>query len=236
MPLAKFSYQVLRGIVKLHIKIGELLCRRYQTIWPLLHIDFYDNYFNLLDFFQKPHSLERYVLANMYLKSGGSVLDIGCGDGFGCVVLSRKASQVLGVDRDKAALKIASSSAPSNVRYAICDLETPDQVSLTQPFDLITCFSVIQFLKKEAVDRLLNTVANHLSANGGVFIGSTTLSGADDPYFVSGRHKSYYESDEAVKLLMHVNFSSVETIICDWGQRTEIYFICRKQLSTSDHH
>jgi len=230
MPLVKFAYPTLRGIAQVHIKIGEYLCRLYRRIWPLLGIEFYDNYFNLLDFRNRPHSLERYVLANMYLKKGGSVLDIGCGDGFGCVVLSRKASQVIGIDRDKAALKIASSSAPSNVRYATCDLEAQDQISLSQKFNLITCFSVIQFLNRDAVNRLLNTIASHLSANGGLFIGSTTLSKADDPYVVSGRHKSYYESVEAVKLDMHAKFSSVETILSDWGQQTEIYFICTNSL------
>lgn len=229
----KLIYYLLRFLVKICFFCGETLSRIYeQIIWPCLNLTWYDNDLNLLGFWNKPHSLERVILMNMYMKSGGRALDIGCGDGFGCAVISTKASCTIGIDADEEALKVANGRNYRNgkVEFKKVDLIFIENLDLNDKFDLISCFSVIQFLKPENVRMVVAFAIKKLNTCG-YFIGSTTSSNELDPNFISGRHKSFYENEAALKGLLQGFFSEVSITTSDWGAgRKELYFFCRKSI------
>jgi len=84
-----------------------------------------------------------YECARGYAESR-SVLDVGCGTGYGCKILSAVAQSVVGIDyhSDAIAFCRAHYSAP-NVSFAQCDI--PD-IHFTGEFDLAVSFQVIEHL------------------------------------------------------------------------------------------
>jgi SAM-dependent methyltransferase len=72
-----------------------------------------------------------------------SVLDIGCGTGYGTKLLSEAADRILGVDYSKVAIDYAKLAVPLNCEFRLCDVEK--ELPVWKP-DIITCFQVLEHL------------------------------------------------------------------------------------------
>jgi len=95
--------------------------------------------------------MERHLAAYRFAAaqaSGHSVLDAGCGEGYGASLLAGHATRVVAVDRDEA-IAIASSryTSPSLTFRALDLMALP---SLGQRFDLVVSFQVIEHLPDPA--------------------------------------------------------------------------------------
>jgi ubiquinone/menaquinone biosynthesis C-methylase UbiE len=91
--------------------------------------------------------MERHLAAYRYAAAraaGRSVLDAGCGEGYGAAFLAGAAARVLGVDRDEA-IAIASSRYRDE-RLAFRALDLMQLPSLGERFDLVLSFQVIEHL------------------------------------------------------------------------------------------
>ena len=99
-----------------------------------------------------PDHLYRYEQALPYC-AGKSVLDFGCGVGYGSYVLSRVSAEVVGYDVSDDALKWARFYAAKspNLTYAACLPE--------REFDFITCFECIEHVPDPR--GTLNWLADH---------------------------------------------------------------------------
>jgi len=94
-----------------------------------------------------PCQVEAYFLAvQRYVPEGGSVLDVGCGEGYGLTILGIKAAAVSGVDVDARAvrhcLRTLAGRHPRLRALACYD-------GYTQPFadkalDVVTCVDVLE--------------------------------------------------------------------------------------------
>jgi len=114
------------------------------------------------------HHLVAYEWALSFC-SGRSVLDIGCGEGYGCNLLAQNASRVVGLDSSEEAVNHARN------RYQLSNLVffAGDAYYLPfadDSFDVVLSFQVIEHLKKPG--RHLEEAARVL-AQGGIFLLST---------------------------------------------------------------
>ena len=97
--------------------------------------------------------LVRYEWATPYC-AGKSVLDYGCGVGYGSYVVSAVASSVRGFDISAEALKWAEYYARSRDNLVFAN-QLPDEV-----FDCVTCFECIEHVPNP--DEVLDWLAGHL--------------------------------------------------------------------------
>jgi SAM-dependent methyltransferase len=95
--------------------------------------------------------MERHLAAYRWaaeLAPGRSVLDAGCGEGYGASMLAEKAARVLAADRNEA-IAIASSRY-RHPRLAFRAIDLMELGSLGERFDLVLSFQVIEHLPDPA--------------------------------------------------------------------------------------
>jgi GT2 family glycosyltransferase/2-polyprenyl-3-methyl-5-hydroxy-6-metoxy-1,4-benzoquinol methylase len=104
--------------------------------------------------------LQRYLFAKQFASVDKTVLDLGCGGGYGLAILG--INRGLGVDISSDAIAGARSAyGKPGIQYEIHDIKN---LSLQRRFDLVTCFEVIEHL----IDHqdLLDAIANHILPQG----------------------------------------------------------------------
>ncbi len=92
-----------------------------------------------------------------------AVLDAGCGEGFGTVLLADTARSVLGIDyADEAITSARATYVRPNLRFERFDVHDVSRVGMA--FDLITNFQVIEHLPDP--ERLLTAIRSALAPGG----------------------------------------------------------------------
>jgi len=126
--------------------------------------------------------LERHLAAYRFARErarGRTVLDAGCGEGYGAALLAETADRVVGVDRDEA-IRVAAARHPgSRLQFRAADLE---RLTLGERFDLVVSFQVIEHLPDPA--GFLRALAA-CTAPGGELIVTTPnrlMSVSENPY------------------------------------------------------
>lgn len=117
--------------------------------------------------------LKAYDFALKYVK-GKSILDVGCGSGYGIAFLSKFASHATGIDISEEAVRYCRK------RYKIKNLEFRHAKSswirnglpFKEHFDVCVSFQVIEHIHPKNVDRYLSAIKMMLK-EGGLFIVST---------------------------------------------------------------
>lgn len=140
--------------------------------------------------------IARYMFAKKYCDNK-TVLDIGCGVGFGCAYLANFARTITGIDKDIEAIYHAEHFySADNIAYypvAIENLEFPPNI-----FDVATCFELIEHLDNPSI--LLQSI-NKMLKNDGLLILSTPNILRDN--FVGNIfHSHEYTLKELLKVLM----------------------------------
>ncbi len=144
------------------------------------------------------------------LAAGGSVIDIGCGEGYGPALLAGEARSVLGVDIAPEVVSHARRTYPlANLTFEAMDvnhLEVPDG-----SFDLAVSFQVVEHLVD--VSGYFSEMVRVL-ADGGTAVVTTpnrlTISpGSDKP--INPFHLREYTPDEYEEALSH-HFSEVRVL------------------------
>jgi SAM-dependent methyltransferase len=132
------------------------------------------------------------------LARGREVLDAGCGEGFGTVLLAETARRVLGIDYAEMAVA-AARTAHRRPNLEFRRLEVEGVPALGTHFDLVTNFQVIEHLADPA--RFLIAVRSVLRPDG-MFLLTTPnrlTSASDNPY-----HLREYSAPELDALLRTV--------------------------------
>lgn len=144
------------------------------------------------------------------LTRGKTVIDIGCGEGYGPAMLARGASQVVGVDIAPEVIEHAKKRYPAeNLEFKVMDVGKLEADS--DCFDLAVSFQVVEHLAGESgyfeeIERVLKP--------GGTALFTTpnrlTISpGSDKP--INPFHLREYTADDLHSLLSRF-FSSVEIL------------------------
>lgn len=152
---------------------------------------------------ETPLMIARHFCAYKFAKdlvSGKSVLDIGCGEGYGSHYLAGSADKVTGMDYDPAVIGYAEGKYKrGNLTFLAADIKGLG--SLGDKFDVVCCFQVIEHLKDAGA--LLNDVRSVLNP-AGIFICSTpnkldASPGRDKP--LNKFHVKEYHLDEFAGLM-----------------------------------
>ena len=160
----------------------------------------------------------RYHFASRWA-AGQRVLDVACGEGYGCALLARTAREVTGVDVSAAAVAHARAQYRdlANARFveASCtQLPLPDA-----SFDLVVSFETIEHITEQ--ERFLEEVARVL-APGGVFLLSSPdkREYSDKRAFANEFHVKELYREELAELVSR-HFRAVEW----YGQKATFYSI-----------
>jgi 2-polyprenyl-3-methyl-5-hydroxy-6-metoxy-1,4-benzoquinol methylase len=118
------------------------------------------------------HLLSYYKFAAKMIGVDRKIMDVGCSEGFGSIILAEFAADFLGVDIDTAAIEQAKTSFQSErTRFQCADFLKAD----LGVFDAVTCFDVIEHIYPENEDTFLARVASHLKSNGMAVIGTPNI-------------------------------------------------------------
>jgi 2-polyprenyl-3-methyl-5-hydroxy-6-metoxy-1,4-benzoquinol methylase len=128
--------------------------------------------------------MPRYALAKT-LAAGRSVLDFGCGTGYGAAMMAETAAEVTGLDIDAAALAWAKASH-HNPRLSFRRHEDLGASLPGASFDLVTCFEMIEHVDHQTQKAAVAGIARLLKDDGLLLISTpnpdvTALYGAN-PY------------------------------------------------------
>lgn len=106
-----------------------------------------------------------------YIKKSSKVLDLACGSGTLCILMSLLGYNVEGLDLSESILEIAKEKTKINHQTINYYQDDMTSFNLNKKYDVITCFfDSINFLSsKQEIMKMLDTVAKHL-ITGGYFI------------------------------------------------------------------
>jgi len=150
-----------------------------------------------------------------------SLLDIGCGEGYGSYFLSASAKSVVGIDYDKEIIDYAKNKyCKDNLTF--CAIDVKELSSLKDRFDLICAFQVIEHLRDTG--SILGSIKELLCDNG-LFICSTPNRLDASPNSATPLNKFHlkeYLSDE-FKGLLEQHFSRVDIFGLKRGRVLNFY-------------
>lgn len=169
--------------------------------------------------------LSAYEYAAQFVKEK-KVLELGCGEGYGTVLLAQSASKICALDYSKTAIEKAKKNYQVNNLEFICrDVNRlnfePDS------FEVIVAFQFIEHLKKP--EPIFLSISNLLKSPG-IFLSSTPNKKASlvqQPY-----HFKEYDKDELQQTLKNY-FANVAIYGLQFSQRVAAFREKRRQASQS---
>lgn len=118
------------------------------------------------------HLLSYYKFAAKMIGNGKRVLEIGCSEGFGTVLLAEHAASVLGVDLDADAIGVANATvASSTLRFAVGDVLT----QTLGTFDAAVTLDVIEHIYPQHEDEFVARIVTSLEPHGMLVIGTPNI-------------------------------------------------------------
>jgi 2-polyprenyl-3-methyl-5-hydroxy-6-metoxy-1,4-benzoquinol methylase len=118
------------------------------------------------------HLLSYYKFAAKMIGAGKRVLDVGCSEGFGTILLAEAASSCLGVDFDEPAIEVANASVASEkLTFRAMDILTTDPGR----FDAVVTLDVIEHIFPENADAFVSRLAGVLDPHGLLIIGTPNI-------------------------------------------------------------
>lgn len=139
------------------------------------------------------HLLSYYKFAAKMIGANQRVMDVGCSEGLGTVILAEHAQACIGVDLDRDAIDHATKTLASDKLSFRCT------DALARPygrFDAITTFDVIEHIYRDRADRFLSTLAQSLEDDGILIVGTPNISSHQyaSPHTRAG-HVNLYSMD-----------------------------------------
>jgi 2-polyprenyl-3-methyl-5-hydroxy-6-metoxy-1,4-benzoquinol methylase len=118
------------------------------------------------------HMLSYYKFSAKMIGAGQRVMDVGCSEGLGTVILAEAARECVGVDLDADAIAHAARTlATDTLSFHCADaLEKP-----FGEFDAITSFDVIEHIFPDNADRFVSVLAESLSDDGLLIVGTPNI-------------------------------------------------------------
>lgn len=158
---------------------------------------------------------ESYEFARGQFGAKDRVLDIACGDGYGCRILADQAGQVLGVDINGSLIAAnRESNATSNISYDVGDC-----FALSLSDGAVTGATAMELIEHLPVDQVDNFVKEmrRVVKPGGSFICSTPQNSHGDIPVVPWHVKEYSVTE--LRAILERHFTSVKILSSKSGGR-----------------
>jgi len=136
----------------------------------------------------------------------GSLLDVGCGYGTFCFILSNKRPnmKIVGIDMDRKRITTAKSKVTNqNLRFICTDMT---KYSNDEKFDIVTCFDLIHHVDGKNHDLLITILKKLIKKNGILIIKDMNKKPAY-------KYIWNYLHDIAMTRSMKLNYLSIENMI-----------------------
>lgn len=155
-----------------------------------------------LDMYQKSH-FKRYEFACKFIQDGEVCGDFACGTGYGTVMISKKAKNVVGADLDGKVIGAITERYKNNpkVRFIHSNLLHLD---FNETFTTIVSFETLEHLKEDDLQTALALYNKWLKPGGRIIIST--------PYLQE-------RSEAAEKLGFHLTFDIDEKKLTYWLQK-----------------
>ena len=158
---------------------------------------------------------ESYEFARGQFGAKDRVLDIACGDGYGCRIMADHAGQVLGVDINAPLIAAnQNKNAATNISYGVGDCFALSLADGTVTG--ATAMELIEHLPVDRVDAFVKEV-RRVIAPGGSFICSTPQNSHGDIPVVPWHVKEYSVAE--LRAILERHFSSVKILSSKSGGR-----------------
>lgn len=145
-------------------------------------------------------TIARYKFACKWIREGERVLEVGCGEGFGCNFLSRHAGSVTGLDIDAEAIgRCRGRYCRENLRFVVDDIVHPRELP-AGGYDVVVSFEMIEHVSREDGQRMVANVAGHLRERGMAIV-STPRARADRSVSRQAMHPFEYDYDTLIGTL-----------------------------------
>ena len=156
-------------------------------------------------------TIARYKFACKWMREKDRVLEVGCGEGFGCNFFSRHCAHVTGLDIDPETVERCSLKyRRDNLKFVVDDIINPP--SPPQPhFDSVVSFEMIEHVSQDDGRKMVQHCADHLKP-GGLFILSTPRAREDRS--VSRQYHHVYEYDYSTLTTLLESYFERVTIFC----------------------
>ena len=105
----------------------------------------------------------RYVFAARNIDSTQTVLDLGCGVGYGSLILASKAKKVIAIDRDQDSITLLTSLLKQlDIRNieAVCSDVASLEDAITTNIDVVVCHELIEHLPQKLQESLVALIAS----------------------------------------------------------------------------
>jgi 2-polyprenyl-3-methyl-5-hydroxy-6-metoxy-1,4-benzoquinol methylase len=136
------------------------------------------------------------------LVSGRSVLDAGCGVGYGSAMLAEAgAAEVVGVDLSDKAVQAAGAGAPAGASFVVGDVHA--LAFEAARFDVVVCFEVIEHVDDQ--DQVIAELARVLAPGGVLAISSPNR----DVYPAGNPHHLHEYVPEELRAALAAHFDHV---------------------------
>jgi SAM-dependent methyltransferase len=181
------------------------------------HIDLYYQWIKL----GSPFWLERGVFGSLCLKEGGTVLELGCGDGFNSKnFYSNRVNHIIACDFDPSAIATAKrKNQAKNVDFFLADIRT---AMPTGKFDNIIWDASIEHFTPEEIESIMKNIKSRLTEQG-VMSGYTLVERQDGAKHL---HQHEYEFKDMADLRRFLTpyFRHVTVFETIYPSRHNLYF------------
>lgn len=145
-------------------------------------------------------TIARYKFACKWLRERDRVMEVGCGEGFGCNFFSRHVAQATGLDIDeKLVARCRERYVRENLRFVIDDIVHPHRPPGAD-YDAVVSFEMIEHVSQADGRLMLANVSKHLRDRG-LAILSTPRARPDRSVSRQAHHVFEYDYETLVQTL-----------------------------------
>lgn len=164
--------------------------------------------FRRLDIYQKSH-FKRYEFATDVINTDDVCGDFACGTGYGSVMLSAKASSVVGVDLND---HVISQISDRYKTYSHVEFKSGNLLNLKYEnyFDSIVSFETIEHFYESDIIKILQIFYKALKENGKLIFSTPYMQERSEAAEKLGFHFTFYLNEEKIaKMLATCGFEAV---------------------------